>query len=58
MQKKSNIFEKIINKLLNEKINIKFISNKNVNNNKKTLENKDHPLLMDAIEIFNGKIVR
>ena len=33
-------------------------SNKNVNNNKKKIDNKDHPFLMDDIEIFNEKIVR
>ena len=59
LQKNKEIFEKVILSRINKKIKISF-SSKELKN-KTTKENpltKDHPLMNDAIEIFNGEIIK
>ena len=59
LQKNKEIFEKVILRRINKKVKISFYSKEL--EKKTTKENpltKDHPLMNDAIEMFNGEIIK
>ena len=58
LQKNKDIFEINIFKKINKRINIKFNSKELEKKIKENPLNKDHPLIDEAIDMFNGEIIK